>query len=175
MGQSLQEQLLQAGIAKPKQAKKARRDKAQHARAARKKGQQGATAQQQLSKQVDAARAAKQAADRQRAQKANAEREQREKKRQVLQIIADNQVEIEPPPADGPPYSYTLKGRIRRLHVSNSQRQRLASGQLAIVRYDGVTSLVTAATAKRLEQLTPKAVFRNTASDDKPEPDDPYA
>lgn len=175
MAQSLQEQLLQAGIAKPKQAKKARRDKAQRSKAARKSGQQGATAEQQLSKEVDAARAAKRAADRQRAQKANAEREQRERKRQVLQIIADNRVEIENPPEDEPPYSYTFKGRIRRLPVSKNQRRRLAAGQLAIVRYDGTTSLVTAATAKRLEELAPKSVFRNTVSDDTPDPDDPYA
>lgn len=175
MSSSLQDQLLQAGIAKPKQAKKARRDKAQRSKAARKSGKQGATAEQQLSREVDAAQAAKRAADRQRALKANAEREQREQKRRVIQIIEDNRVKIETPPEGEPPYSYTFKGRIRRLPVSKNQRQRLAAGQLAIVRYDGKTSLVTAATAQRLEELVPKSVFRNIVSDDTPDPDDPYA
>lgn len=175
MSSSLQDQLLQAGIAKPKQAKKARRDKAQRNKAARKQGQTGTTAEQQLSREVQAAAAAKRAADRQRALKANAEREQRERKRQVIQIIDDNRIKIEAPPTDEPPYSYTLKGKIRRLHVSKGQRQQLAAGRLAIVHYDGKTSLINAATAERLEKLTPKAVFRNTGSDDTPAADDPYA
>lgn len=175
MSSSLQDQLLQAGIAKPKQAKKARRDKAQRSKAARKQGQHKTTAEQHLAREVEAARAAKRAGDRERAQKANAVRAQRESKRQMIQIIDDNRIKIEAPPADEPPYSYTLKGKIRRLHVSKGQRQQLAAGRLAIVHYDGKTSLVNAATAERLEQLTPKAVFRNSVSDDTPAADDPYA
>lgn len=176
MGQSLQDQLLKAGIAKPKQAKKARQDKTRRNKAARKSGQPQATAEQKLAKEVDAAHAAKRAADRKRASKANAEREQREKKRQVIQIIDENRIEIETPSADEPPYSYTMKGRIRRLPVSRDQRQRLANGRLAIVRYDGNTSLVDIATAERLEALVPKAISRNNApEDDASDPDDPYA
>lgn len=176
MAQSLQEQLLKAGIAKPKQAKKARQDKARRSKTARKQGNSQTTEEQQLARQVDAAEAAKRAADRKRAQAANAERKQRENKRQAIQIIKDNRLEIETPPQDEPPYSYKIKGRIRRLPVSRKQRQRLADGKLAIVRYDGETSLVNIATAERLEQLIPKSMFRNDpAPQDTPDPDDPYA
>lgn len=175
MGQSLQDQLLNAGIAKPKQAKKARQDKTRRNKAARKSGKPQATAEQALSKEVDAAQAAKRAADRKRAQKANAEREQREQKRQVTQIIDENRIDIGTPPEGEPPYSYTVKGRIRRLPVSRDQRQRLANGKLAIVRYDGKTSLISTATAERLEALIPKSVFRNSAPENTSDPDDPYA
>src|SRR5699024_3326953 len=150
--------------------------KARRTKAARKQGKPQATAEQKLAREVDAAEAAKRAADRKRAQAANAERKQREVKRQAIQIINDNRIEIETPPEDEPPYSYKIKGRIRRLPVSRQQRQRLADGKLAIVRYDGVTSLINIATAERLEKLIPKSVFRNSpATRDAPDPDDPYA
>ncbi|HET7313406.1 DUF2058 domain-containing protein [Salinisphaera sp.] len=176
MGQSLQDQLLKAGIAKPKQANKARQDKARKNKAARRAGKQSPTEQQNLSKEVDAAQAAKRQADRRRAQAANAEREQRERKRRAIQIIQENRIAIETPEADEPPYSYTVKGKIRRLPVSREQRRRLASGGLAIVRYDGATSLVDTATAERLEALIPKAISRVTETgNNAPDPDDPYA
>lgn len=176
MSQSLQDQLLKAGIAKPKQAKKARQDKARKSKAARRFGDKKPTEQQNLSAEVDAAEAAKRAADRKRASAANAEREQRERKRQAIQIIKENRIAIEEPEADEPPYSYTVKGKIRRLPVSRDQRRRLASGSLAIVRYDGETSLVDIATAERLETLIPKAVSRITeTASDAPDPNDPYA
>ena len=58
MSKSLQEQLLQAGLAKPKQAKKARRDKTREAQAARRDPKK-AKEQDQLSREI----AAKDAAD----------------------------------------------------------------------------------------------------------------
>ncbi|MES1938275.1 DUF2058 domain-containing protein [Salinisphaera hydrothermalis] len=177
MGQSLQDQLLKAGIAKPKQVKKARHDKARRNKAARRAGGKGDEEQQKLSKDVEAATAAKREADRKRAQAANAEREQRERKRQAIQIINEHRIAIEKPEADEPPYSYTVKGKIRRLPVSRDQRRRLADGRLAIVRYDGQTSLVDVETAQRLEALIPKAISRITEADKASEadPDDPYA
>lgn len=179
MSSSLQEQLLKAGIAKPKQAKKARRDKAQRNKAARKSSKAGKpvqAAEQELSREIDAAHAAKRAADRQRAQAANAAREQRETKRQAIQIIQANRVDIEAPAEDEPAYSYTIKGRIRKLPVSRDQRRRLAEGKLAIVRYDGQTSLVDTVTAERLETIIPKSVFRNSPEQgEATDPDDPYA
>lgn len=175
MGQSLQDQLVNAGVAKPKQAKKARKDKTKRNKAARKSGQPNSTEEQKLSREVDTAAANKRAADRKRAQATNAQREQREKKRQVIQIINENRVKIETPGEDEPAYSYTLKGRIRRLPVSRDQRQRLADGKLAIVRYDGETSLVKKAIAERLEQLAPQAVTRNSPKQDTTDADDPYA
>lgn len=175
MSQSLQDQLVNAGIAKPKQAKKARQDKTQRNKAARESGEPADTAEQKLSRDVEAAQANKRAADRKRAHAVNAQREQREKKRQVIQIVNENRVEIETPGEDETAYSYTVKGRIRRLPVSRDQRKRLADGKLAIVRYDDKTSLVNQATAERLEQLIPESVSRNSPKQDTPDPEDPYA
>ncbi|WP_423821206.1 DUF2058 family protein [Salinisphaera sp. SPP-AMP-43] len=175
MGQSLQDQLLQAGIAKPKQAKKARQDKTKRKKAARKSGQNATAEEQALSKKVAADDAARREADRRRAQAANAERAQRERAAQAKQIVEDHRVAIDKPAEDDPPYSYNMNGRIRRLPVSRAQRQQLANGQLAIVRHFGDTSLVDRETAERLETLIPKKVWRIVAQPSEPDPDDPYA
>lgn len=176
MGQSLQDQLLQAGIARPKQAKKARKDKTRQRKAARQAGHTETPEERQRKQDAAAAEAGKRAADRRRAEAENAERARRERKAQAIQIIRQRRIAIEPPAdEDEPPYSYTIKGRIRGLPVSRAQRALLASGQLGIVRYDGETSLVDRATAERLEGLIPKAVWRICERDDTPDPDDPYA
>lgn len=176
MSQSLRDQLLKSGLASQKQARKARQSKGRSKKAARQNKSQQTTEQQQLAQEVAAARKAQRQADRQRSADAKAQREQRERKRQAIAIIKQNRIAIETPSEDEPPYSYTIKGRIKRLPVNRSQRQKLADGRLAIVRYDGETSLVDIPTAERLETLIPQAVVRNPPRrDDKPDPNDPYA
>lgn len=176
MSQSLQDQLLKSGLASQKQARKARQSKRRRQKSARQNPGQHTTEQQQLAEEVAAARQAQRQADRQRSAQAKAQREQLERKRQAIAIIKQNRIPIDQPSEDEPPYSYTIKGKIKRLPVSRQQRQKLADGHLAIVRYDGETSLVDIPTAKRLETLIPKAVIRHLPRpDDKPDPEDPYA
>ncbi|MDA3923041.1 MAG: DUF2058 family protein [Salinisphaera sp.] len=174
MAKSLQEQLLQSGVAKPKQAKKARREKTRSEQEARRQGKRP-DEDQALAQSVAAAERAKRERDRQLADRHKAERSARENSGAAAQLIAQRRIKPGSPGDDTPGYSYSLGGRIRRLDVSPAQRQQLADGQLAVVRHRDVTSLVNRATAERLLELIPNQVWLVTPNNAKADPDDPYA
>lgn len=169
MSQSLQDQLLKAGAVKPKQAKKARREKAQEQAAGRKSGQSAGDASIQA--EIAAAEAAKREHDRRLNAQQKARREAREQDHAIMQIISRNRIE-----ADGDiAYSYSIGKRIRRLLVSQSQQRDLAAGRLAIVRHQEQSALVPADVGRRLMERIPEQVWLVTAADEAPDPDDPYA
>lgn len=173
MAKSLQEQLLESGVAKPKQAKKARRDKTRRDQEARRQGKQSEEAQR-LARDVAAAEKAKRERDHQIAEQQKAERAKRENQGAAAQLLSQHQ--IKPAPAeDVPPYSYSIAGKIRKLAVSAPQRQQLADGKLAIVRHAGAAMLVNREVAQRLQALIPDQVWLVEPRDDTPDPDDPYA
>ena len=174
MSKSLQEQLLQAGLAKPKQAKKARRDKTRQAQAARRDPKK-AQEQDQVAREVAAKQAGKRDYDRRLNEQRKAQREAQERQQKAVQIIARNRVAAEGDNEQAVAYNYNVNGKIKRLMVSDSQRKSLAAGRMAIVRYQGKTSLVSAEVAERLEPLIPNRIWMATATDDTPDPDDPYA
>ncbi|RJS93086.1 DUF2058 domain-containing protein [Salinisphaera sp. Q1T1-3] len=179
MGQSLQDQLLKAGLANSKQARKAQQDKTGKKNKNRKKKSQRAPADapSELSREVVAADAEKRRRDQERARRANAERAGRERSAAADQILAQNTIKREPAPEEDPPFSYTMEGRIRRLPVSRAQRAKLANGELGIVRRGGHTLLVDRATAERLAELIPKRIsLAEKAPEAGPtDPEDPYA
>lgn len=169
MSQSLQDQLLKAGAVKPKQAKKARREKAQEQAAARKGDPSAGNAS--LQTEIAAAEAAKRERDRQLNAERKARREAQEQDHAIGQIIERNRIE-----ADGDvAYNYNLGNRIRRLAVSQSQQRDLAAGRLAIVRHRERAAIVPAAVGRRLMEKIPEQVWLVTAADEAPDPDDPYA
>lgn len=174
MSKSLQEQLLQAGAAKPKQAKKARREKVTQDKAARKQGKANAddTALQQ---QIAAAQAKKKARDQQLNAEQKAQREQRELAHSVGQIIERNQMQPEADGADSVAYSYTIDKQIHRIEVSDAQRGDLASGRLAIVRYNKASALIPKLVAERLMEKIPEQIWLVSTQDQASDADDPYA
>ncbi|MES1933369.1 hypothetical protein T35B1_12207 [Salinisphaera shabanensis T35B1] len=174
MSKSLQEQLLQAGLAKPKQAKKARRDKTREAQAARRDPKK-AKEQDQLAREIAAKDAGKRDYDRRLNEQRKAQREAQERQQMAVQIIERNRVAAEGDNDQAVAYNYNANGKIKRLMVSDTQRKALADGRMAIVRYQGKTSLVTAAVAERLQPLIPNRIWLAKPADDTPDPDDPYA
>jgi len=174
MAKSLQEQLLQSGLAKPKQVKKARREKAVSEKAARKEGRAPAE-QQALQQQVAAAEAEKRERDKRLNAEQKAEREARELEHSVAQIIDRNRVAAQADSEEQVPYSYTIDKQIRRIEVSNEQRADLAQGRLAIVRHRDVSSLVPKAVAARLMEKVPAQVWLVTSKEESVDADDPYA
>ncbi|MES1928042.1 hypothetical protein SADO_02265 [Salinisphaera dokdonensis CL-ES53] len=174
MAKSLQEQLLQSGIAKPKQAKKARREKTRQAQAARRDpkttGEQDA-----LAREIAAKDAGKRDYDRRLNEQRKAQREAQEKQQKAAQIVEQNQIKPEGDGDNAVAYNYTDKGKIKRLMVSDAQRRNLAAGRMAIVRHRGKAALVTSAIAERLQPLIPNRVWLAAPEDDTPDPDDPYA
>lgn len=174
MGKSLQEQLVESGLAKPKQARKARHEKTRKGKAARRRGERPGD-DRKLDRELDAAQAAKRERDRQLNEKRQAQRAAREREAAVVQIIESNRVARDTDSGDTVPYNYTVEKRIRRMDVSPAQRRELAAGRLGIARYRGVTSLVPRATAERLLEYIPDRVWLVTPDDNEPDPDDPYA
>lgn len=174
MAKSLQEQLLESGLAKPKQAKKARREKAQKGKAARQQGGQPAE-DQALGREIAAAQAAKRRRDRELNERQKTQRAAREREAAIVQIIETNRVATGGQASDAVAYNYTVEKRIRRIDVSDAQRRELAAGRLGIVRYRGVSSLVPRATAERLRESIPDRVWLVTPNDEPPDPEDPYA
>ncbi|MES1924934.1 DUF2058 family protein [Salinisphaera sp. T31B1] len=175
MAKSLQEQLLASGLAKPKQAKKARREKVRHDQAARRQGKTPAE-KQALADEVGRAEAAKRERDRQLNAKRKAEREAQERDQSVAQIIERNRVKPAGKPDERVAYSYTVDRKIRRIEVSDAQRRELAAGRLGIVRHRGRADLVPRATAERLMETLGEQIWLLSRPDDTPaDPDDPYA
>ncbi|MBO9470861.1 DUF2058 domain-containing protein [Endozoicomonas sp. G2_2] len=174
MSKTLQEQLLQSGIAKPKQAKKARREKTRQAQAARRDGKTP-DEQAALAREIAAKDAGKRDYDRRLNEQRKAQREAQEKQQMAAQIIDQNRIKAEGDGDNAVAYNYTVKGKIKRIMVSDAQRRSLAAGRMAIVRHRGNAALVTAAIAERLQPLIPERVWLATPEDDTPDPDDPYA
>ncbi|GAB3676088.1 DUF2058 domain-containing protein [Salinisphaera aquimarina] len=175
MSKSLQEQLLASGVAKPKQAKKAKREKVKRDQAARREGKTPAE-KQALADEVARAEAAKRERDRQLNASQKARREAHERDQSVGQIIERNRVKAGAKGEDGVAYSYTIGAKIRRIEVSDAQRRDLADGRLAVVRHREVASLVPRAVAERLQTMIPDQIWlMSKATDEAVDPDDPYA
>lgn len=173
MGKSLQEQLLQSGLAKPKQAKKARREKTRQDQQARREAKPAAETDA-LAREIEAREADKRARDRELNARRRSEREARERDAAAAQLIETHR--IAPVNDDhSVPYNYRLGRKIKRLRVSEDQRRQLAAGRLAIVHHRERASLVDIATAERLAALIPTRLWRAEPAEERPDPDDPYA
>ena len=173
MSKSLQQQLIDSGLATATQAKKTRQDKARRSKAARRQG--APDEGRQRAEQVAAADAAKRERDRELNERRQAQRAAREREAAIVQIIDSNRLAVDGDHPAAVPYNYTLDNRIRRMDVSEAQRRELADGRLGIVRYRGASSVVPAATAERLKEYIPDRVWVVAAADPAPAEDDPYA
>lgn len=170
MADSLQDQLRKAGLVSEKQAKKAARVK--HAADMERKAHGAQSDDPAVAAQrarADKARKDKElneARDREAAAKALAA--------QIRQLIALNAQS-----RDGGDVAFNfVDGRaIRKLSVTKRQRDALADGRLAVVRFGEGYELVPAAIAEKIRQRDPHCVvLRNDASTrTAPAADDPYA
>ena len=168
MGNSLQDQLLKAGVADKKQAKKAKAAKHQT------KGKKGQQAPQVNEAALAAQRALEEKAERDRVlnQQRKAEAEQRALAAQVRQLIEQNRVERA---EHGEPYHFQDGKRLRSLPVSPAQRGLLARGKLDIVRDGETYELVPAAVGDKIRDRVPDRVMLRPKAEDTPDADDPYA
>ncbi|MDJ0777699.1 MAG: DUF2058 domain-containing protein [Gammaproteobacteria bacterium] len=172
---SLQEQLLKAGLVDEKKLAKAEQDKNRRANAARKKhGKKGA--------QPDPARQQAQNKKAQRDRELNQKRQQearrKERAAQAKQMIDDNRQDRSKGEI---PFGFTYGKKVKKIYVTEAQRDQLVAGQL------GIVTLVINHEGRRFE-LVPKAVAEKIRERDeeffvdlgepaKSEPDanDPYA
>jgi uncharacterized protein YaiL (DUF2058 family) len=171
MSMSLRDQLLQAGLVNEKQAREAERQQQQQLQGRQRlpKQQRSQPSEQELATRK--AQQAKAARDAQlnRQQKDKAER--RARLAQVRQLIEQHRL---PKPDCEQFYNFVDGNKIRRIAADAPMRERLARGEIAIVRYDAGYEWVPAATAARIRERDQRAVVADGSATDSTRGDDAY-
>ncbi|QIK38158.1 DUF2058 domain-containing protein [Caldichromatium japonicum] len=171
MANSLQEQLLKAGLVSEQRLKETRAVK----RKERKQGKPGS---------ADDGRDARAAAQRVYAEKVARDRElNRQRQEAAARRAAEHEIRqlihthrIVRANADIA-YHFRDGDLLKRLYVNKEQQAKLVAGQLAIVRQDTFYELVPVEIAERLLARDPGLilVFNRDQGSAAPDPDDPYA
>ena len=171
MSNSLQEQLLQAGLVKKEQLDDAKKQKSKQQRQQRSK--KAKAARPPVDPEVKRRREEKAARDRELNQQREEVRRQREVAAQVRQLVRNNR---HPRVAsdDDVAFNFENKGKIKRLYVSPDTHKQISSGKLVIVNDNGNFELVPPPIAEKIRARNPSLVI-DLPDDDQPAPDDPYA
>jgi len=171
MSLSLRDQLLKAGLVTEKQVEDAeRQQKRQHySQPRKKKGAPPPPSPQQLAAQKAAAEKAARDVELNRKKQEKAER--KAKFAQIKQLVEQHQV----PRVETDDYYNFVDGiKIRRVSVTPELRERLISGQLAIVRNEGRYAFVPAAVAEDIRARVERAVIHHNRPGTENAADDPY-
>lgn len=151
--QSLQDQLLKAGLVSDNKAKQVRSEKRKQKRqpAKNKTSEFDAklSAQQQKTLRTEHDRLL------------NAQRKQQSKKteteHQIKQLVDHNRLAL-PTNEDAVPYHFEHLGKVKTLYVDDTQRQQITSGRLAIVHLNDEYHLVNLETANKIAAKEAQAV-----------------
>jgi len=168
---SLQDQLLKSGLVSTAQAKSAKSDKRKQTQQQRKNN---ITVVDEVKELALKAQAEKVERDRELNQSRQQQEEQKQLLAQVRQLIELNR---QPRDADGLAYHFSDNNKIKTLYVSETMREQIIRGRLAIVKLGEDYEVVPAEVAKKIS-------LRNAASvivDNEPivnavdNTDDPYS
>ncbi len=170
MGNSLQDQLLKAGLVDKSRLNQAKKQKKAQGR--KQRNTKGAASpkpdprrQQEL--------AEKAAHDRELNERRNEARRQREIAAQVKELVSRHRhprTESE----DDRPFFFENKGKVKRLYVSPDTHRMITAGKLCIVNQNGVFDLVPPPIAEKIRQRNPSLVI-DLPKEQPPDEDDPYA
>ncbi|WP_101757668.1 DUF2058 domain-containing protein [Oceanicoccus sp. KOV_DT_Chl] len=170
MAGSLQDQLLKAGLADSKKAKKINKDKSKQAKQQR-KNQVDTIDETKI--QVQQAREQKVQRDRELNEQRKAEADKKAIAAQVKQLITVNRIERSGGEVD---YNFTDQKKIKKILVNPVMLEQLSRGWLAIVSLEGKYELVPAAVAEKISQRLPdRVIVCNEAVTEQLDEDDPYA
>lgn len=150
MGNPLQEQLLKAGLASKKQAKKA-----EHEKRISRKQNQGESPAVVIADKVRQEQAAQAMRNRELNLQHLEEARLREQKAQVKQLIETSRL---PRDERGEPYHFVEQNKIKRLFVSEEMTDQLSRGQLAIVKLGPGYEVIPAKVARQIASRDPAAV-----------------
>lgn len=172
--ESLQEQLLKAGLVDKSKANKAKKDKQKKSRVAR-------------NTSAGVSRGEKTNAQREQAKRAERDRELNQQKQkqaelkaafaQIKQLIEVNKIDRGAGEVD---YSFIYKNKVKKIFVTDEIKKQLSAGRLAIVRLvlksERLFEIVPAAIAKKIAQRDENAVVQlNEKVKSGENEDDPYA
>ena len=162
MSMSLREQLLAAGFGKKKAAEQAERKAKEQQRVAQEKQR---VAQHQAAQAEKAARA--QVLQKKRQEEAD----RKERWTQIKQLIEQNKL----PKVESDEYfNFVSRGKVRRMAVDASLREKIISGELTIVRCEGKHDVVPRDIGERIRGYDARAVIALQDTANVPSEDDPY-
>ena len=172
MSNSLQDELLKAGLVDKQQVDKANKQKKQQSRQ-QKVSKKKKAARPKVDPRVQKERAEKAARDRELNEKRDEVRRQREINAQVRQLVSRNR-HPRKDSEDDRPFHFENKGKVKRIFVDDKTHEMIASGKLVIVNDNGLFELVPKDIAEKIRERNPSLVI-DLPDDDKPAEDDPYA
>ncbi|MGE0859875.1 MAG: DUF2058 domain-containing protein [Gammaproteobacteria bacterium] len=153
MSKSLKEQLLAAGLVKPKQVTEVNQQKRKQARQQPKAKAAPPTPAQQEAQKAAAEKAAR---DKELNRQRQAERERRAIINQLEQIIEAQRLSTK----DGEtPFRFVVKSKIKKIYVTAEQHAALVKGSLGVVRYKEAFAVVTRETAERIAERDARTVL----------------
>ncbi len=149
MGLSLQDQLLKAGIADKKQAKKANQEK--RVRRKKNKGKKE-TPEINQTRQAQLTQAER---SRELNRQSNQEKEKQHRLAQVKQLIEMNRLDLN---KHETPYYFKVDQKIKKLYVNDEITKKLSRGQLAIVTLNRAYEIVPAKVARQIVDRDPDSL-----------------
>ncbi len=142
MGNSLQEQLLKAGLVNAHQVRQKQTQR-------RKNKQQGKSEDEARREQLRQEMARKQAEDRALNQEREREAQRKAEAAALRELIHTHRLARDNGEVA---YNFVDDGALKRLYVKTDQQQALVAGELAIVRQDHFYELIPAAIAERVAE-----------------------
>jgi len=167
---SLQEQLLKSGLVSAAKAKSVKSDKRKQTQQQRKNKVEVVDEAKELAQKAQAEKIER---DRELNQLRQQQEEQKQLAAQIKQIIELNRLPRDP---EGLAYNFTDDNKVKRLYVSETMRDQIAEGRLAIVKFGQQYEVVPAEAAKKiLSRDAASVIVFNESNKSADVPDDPYA
>ena len=146
MANSLQDQLLKAGVINKQKASKVNAEKRKKAKQSRQTKTSDVDENKLAVQQTHAAKAEK---DRQLNQQRQQQLEQKAINAQIRQLIISNRQ----PQADSETaYNFSDNNIVKKIYISETLRAQIGNGQLAIVKLDGRYEVVPAIVARKISE-----------------------
>jgi uncharacterized protein YaiL (DUF2058 family) len=167
VGNSLQDQLLKAGLVDKNKANKANKELRKRTRQLRNKKEAASASLEQQRQQEKTLK------DRELNLRREEARKQREIASQIKQLVESHR-HPRSNNEDDKPFYFNNKGKVKQIYVSTETHKMITSKKLVIVNCNGVFELVPKDIAEKIRMRNPSLVIDLT--DEPPTPDDdPYA
>lgn len=170
MGNSLQDQLVNAGLADPKQAKKAGPGGKKQPKVKKKdRAAQQTSASTQAAQQAQAAKLAR---DRELNQRRAAEAARKAARAQIRQLIDGHKLDRV---AGEIGYNFVDGSKVRKIYITDKLRGQLTTRQAMIVKLEGRYDIVPSEIAEKIRERDARCVMERQDDTQAPVDDDPYA
>ncbi|MGV6816258.1 MAG: DUF2058 family protein [Thiotrichales bacterium] len=171
----LQEQLMKAGLVTEEQVKAAnRKPEKRSKKPAKQAPRKTVKAQQKKKDNLAAAYAARARQEKQEeAEKQNLARERKQNRARLRELVLKNKLND---PTAEVAYQFVVGSNVKKVYVTEKQREELISGQLAITFVDGKRCIIPGQIADEVRRLDPEKILiqnqPDASTDEQDIPDD---